>query len=111
MCGRQPPPPMPAQPLAARPAPACQNRQGAQSVGAVAARPIGDFLNKIGEGIFVGTFRGSTLSPALLCSRLCFMLQAEHILFALPPSAVKESAERIPEHPWASLERSGRSLA
>lgn len=55
MCGRQLPAPVPTQ----APVQACQYRQGVQSVGAVAARPIGDFLNKIGEGIFVGTFRGS----------------------------------------------------
>jgi len=30
-----------------------------QSVGAVSARPVGDFLNKLGEGIFVGAFRGT----------------------------------------------------
>ncbi len=62
MCGRQLPAPAHTQQQAARPMPACQNRQGAQTVGAVSARPIGDFLNKIGEGIFVGTFRGT--SPA-----------------------------------------------
>ena len=63
MCGRQLPAPVPMQ----APVQACQYRQGAQSVGAVSARPIGDFLNKIGEGIFVGTFRGNshdTLLPS-----------------------------------------------
>ena len=73
MCGRQLPAPLPVQPHAAGSVPACQNRQGRQSVGAVSARPIGDFLNKIGEGIFVGTFRGS--SPISL-PQLVYMTHA-----------------------------------
>ena len=62
MCGRQLPMAAPAQAISARPGSAPQGRQ---AVGAVSARPVGDFLNKIGEGIFVGTFRGTahTQSP------------------------------------------------
>lgn len=56
MCGRQLPMPAPAQAHPTRPGSAPQGRQ---AVGAVSARPMGDFLNKIGEGIFVGTFRGT----------------------------------------------------
>lgn len=59
MCGRALPAAAPAQAPGARQPSGCPpGRQGMQSVGAVAARPMGDFLNKIGEGIFVGTFRG-----------------------------------------------------
>jgi hypothetical protein len=62
MCGRTLPAAVPTQEPAAQLPPGCPpGRQGMPSVGAVAARPIGDFLNKIGEGIFVGTFRGEML--------------------------------------------------
>ena len=64
MCGRALPAAAPAQaPAAWQPSGCPPGRQGVQSVGAVAARPIGDFLNKIGEGIFVGTFRGEPFCP------------------------------------------------
>lgn len=63
MCGRQLPMPVPTQANTARPGSAPQGRQ---VVGAVSARPVGDFLNKIGEGIFVGTFRGTLHSHGSL---------------------------------------------
>ena len=63
MCGRQLPMPLPAQANTTRPGSAPQGRQ---VVGAVSARPVGDFLNKIGEGIFVGTFRGTLYSHSTL---------------------------------------------
>ena len=45
-----------------------------QSVGAVSARPVGDFLNKLGEGIFVGAFRGTQSLRLMTCAteQACF---------------------------------------
>jgi hypothetical protein len=55
-----------------------------QSVGAVAARPIGDFLNKIGEGIFVGTFRGAlSCLPNTAAETNKHTLQPSHNFLAL----------------------------
>ena len=61
MCGRQLPAqaPVPTQAPAAQPVSPRYNRHRMQSVGAISARPVGDFLNKLGEGIFVGAFRGT----------------------------------------------------
>lgn len=45
--------------------PQCQGRTRLTAVGPVGARPAGEFLKHIGDGVFVGTFRGAHMP--LLC--------------------------------------------
>ncbi|KAK9905576.1 hypothetical protein WJX75_002376 [Coccomyxa subellipsoidea] len=58
LCGTTRPLPSLSGPQARLPMPQCQGRTRLTAVGPVGARPAGEFLKHIGDGVFVGTFRG-----------------------------------------------------